>query len=69
MKNRRPTEQDLLKDLSRVNSHADELAEPLPHELEPLERLKGSEKKYERPLDPSDDWDAWFAQKVLQRIS
>lgn len=34
------------------------LAEPLPQELTPLERLKGSVKRYERPTDPI--WDDYF---------
>ena len=44
-------------------AHADELADPLAHELDPLDRLKGSVKKFERPTDPAtdpEDWDAWF---------
>ncbi len=63
MKKKRPTEQELLKDLDAYGAHADELAESLPHESEPLERLKGSVKKFDRPTDPAadpEDWDAWF---------
>jgi len=63
MKKKRLTEQELLKDLPPYGAHADELAGPLPCESEPLERLKGSVKKFERPTDPvtdPEDWDAWF---------
>lgn len=63
MKKKRPTEQELLKDLKPRGAHADELADPLAHELHPLERLKGSVKKFERPTDPAtdpEDWDVWF---------
>ncbi len=59
----RPTEQELLKDLWAYGAHADERAEPLPHESEPLKKLKGSVKKFERPTEPAadlEDWDAWF---------
>jgi len=48
-------EKDLLKDLDEWSSHADELAEPLPQELEPLERLQESVKRYDRPTDPVRD--------------
>ena len=56
------TEQELLKNLDAHTAHADELATPLPEELEPLERLKGSVKRYDRPFDgcwetDSDDTD------------
>ena len=73
MKKKRPTEQELLKnlnaygahadELTELGAHADELTEPLPHDSEPLEKLKGSVKKLERPTDPAadpEDWDAWF---------
>ncbi|WP_379865028.1 hypothetical protein [Marinobacter sp. M5B] len=63
MQKKRPTEQELLNDLDAFGAHAGELAGPLPHESEPLERLKGSVKKFERPTDPvtdPEDWDAWF---------
>lgn len=63
MQKKRPTEQELLKDLDAFGAHADELAEPLPHESEPLERLKGAVKKFERPTEPvtdPEDWDAWL---------
>lgn len=52
------TEQDLLKGLDAHTAHADELADPLPQELTPLERLKGSVKRYDRPTDPV--WDEFF---------
>jgi len=63
MKKKRPTEQELLKDLDAYGAHADELTEPLPHESEPLEKLRGSVKKLERPTDHAadpEDWEAWF---------
>jgi antitoxin VapB len=49
------TEKELLTGLDAHKAHADELAEPLPQELTPLERLKGSVKRYDRPTDPV--WD------------
>jgi len=55
---KRPTEKDLLDGLDAHTAHADELAQPLPQGLTPLERLKGSVKRYERPLDPV--WEEWF---------
>jgi antitoxin VapB len=63
MKKKRPTEPELLENLDAYGAHADELAEPLSHECEPLEKLKGSVKKFERPTDPAtapEDWDACF---------
>ncbi|WP_379866466.1 hypothetical protein [Marinobacter sp. M5B] len=51
MKDRRFNEKELLENLDSKGAHADELARPLPQEVEPLERLRGSVKKYERPLD------------------
>lgn len=63
MQKKRPTEQELIKDLDAFGAHADELGGLLPQESEPLERLKGSVKKFERPTDPvtnPEDWDAWF---------
>ena len=58
MKKKTFTEQDLLRGIDSKGAHADELAEPLPHELTPLERLKGSVKRYDRPTDPV--WDECF---------
>lgn len=52
---KRITEQDLLYGLDAKGAHADERAEPLPHELSPLECLKGTVKHYDRPTDPV--WD------------
>jgi antitoxin VapB len=52
------TEHELLQDLDAHTAHADELAQPLSQELTPLERLKGSVKRYERPLAPV--WNEWF---------
>ena len=54
---KRMTEQELLEGLDARGAHADELAEPLPQELEPLERLRGSVKRYIRPTDPV--WDEY----------
>lgn len=62
MQKKRPTEQELLKDLDAYGAHADELADPLLHESEPLERLKGSVKNFNQPTEPAtapEDWDAW----------
>ncbi|MCH8549472.1 MAG: hypothetical protein LAT80_11395 [Balneolaceae bacterium] len=58
MNKKRTTENQLLDGMNPYLAHADELAEPLPQELTPLERLKGSVKKYERPTDPV--WDEFF---------
>ena len=44
--------------LDAHTAHADELADPLPQELTPLERLKGSVKRYDRPTDSV--WDEYF---------
>ena len=52
---KRMTEKELLAGLNADKAHADELAEPLPHELSPLERLKDTVKRYDRPTDPV--WD------------
>ena len=52
------SEKDLLEGLDAHTAHADELAQPLPEELTPLERLKGSVKRYDRPTDPV--WDEYF---------
>lgn len=58
MKKKTFTEQELLEGLNAQAAHADELAEPLSQELTPLERLKGSVKRYERPTDPV--WEEYF---------
>jgi len=63
MKKKRPTEHELLKNLDAYGAHADELAKPGRSESDPLERLKGSVEKFERPTEPAiqpEDWDAWF---------
>ena len=52
------SEKALLEGLDAHTVHADELAQPLPAELTPLERLKGSVKRYDRPTDPV--WDEYF---------
>lgn len=51
MKKKTPTEEELLQGLDAESRHADELATLLPHELTPLERLRGSVLRYERPTD------------------
>lgn len=58
MKKKPFTEQELLKGVDAESAHADELANPYPKELTPLERLKGSVKRYEHPTDPV--WDEYF---------
>jgi len=55
---KRMTEEELLANLDAHKAHADELADTLSHELTPLERLKGSVKRYDRPTDPV--WDNYF---------
>lgn len=55
---KRVTESELLKGLNAHTAHADELAQPLEQELTPLEKLRGSVKKYDRPTDPV--WDEFF---------
>ena len=55
---KRMTEKEILDGLDARGAHADELAEPLAQELEPLERLQGSVKRYIRPIDPV--WDEYF---------
>ncbi|MGP9569648.1 hypothetical protein ACT3RL_01780 [Halomonas sp. AOP5-CZ2-32] len=58
MTTKRPTEKELLDGLDAHTAHADELADLLPQELTPLERLRGSVKRYDRPTDPV--WDDYF---------
>lgn len=58
MKKKPLTENELLEDLDGESARADELASPLSQELSPLERLKGSVKRYKRPTDPV--WDEYF---------
>lgn len=58
MSTKRFTENELLEDLNPHTAHADELAQPLPQELTPLERLKSSVKRFDRPTDPV--WDDYF---------
>jgi uncharacterized protein (DUF2384 family) len=55
---KRMTEEELLAKLDAHKVHAEELADTLPHELTPLERLKDSVKCYDRPTDPG--WDNYF---------
>lgn len=58
MTTNRLTEKELLEGLDAHAAHADELAQPLPQELTPLERLRGSVKHFDRPTDPV--WDEPF---------
>lgn len=58
MKKKTPTEEELLQGLDAESEHADELARLLPHELTPLDRLRGSVERYDRPTEPV--WDEWF---------
>lgn len=58
MKRRPASEKDLLRGLNEHSGHADEVFEPLPEELDPLEKLKGSVLKYDDPFVPV--WDEWF---------
>lgn len=53
------SEEDLLKDLDWHSAHGDALAQPSENEIAPLERLRGSVKKYERPTEPV--WDEYFS--------
>ncbi|WBU42676.1 MULTISPECIES: hypothetical protein [Marinobacter] len=55
---KRLTEGELLKGLNAHTVHADELAQPLEQELTPLEKLRGSVKKYDHPTEPV--WDEFF---------
>lgn len=55
---KRMAEKELLDGLDARGAHADELAGLLPQELTPLERLRGSVKRYDRPTDPV--WDNYF---------
>ena len=55
---KRLKESELLKGLNAHTTHADELARHLERELTPLEKLRGSVKKYDRPTDPV--WDEFF---------
>lgn len=59
VKKSRFTEQELRDDVDADSSHAEELAQPNMEELSsPLERLRGSVLRYERPTDPV--WDEFF---------
>ena len=55
---KRIQEKDLLKNLTAHTAHAEELATPMANEVDPLERLKDSVLRYERPLDPV--WDEYL---------
>lgn len=56
MSTERLREQELPKRLDAHTAHADALAEPPAQEIDPLERLKGSVKRHERPLDGCWDY-------------
>ena len=58
MTSKRIPEKELLKNLNAHTAHADELATPMANEVDPLERLKDSVLRYERPLDPV--WDEYL---------
>lgn len=67
MKDKRPAEHELLAYLDKMTAHADELAQPLPQELDPLERLRGTVTRYDRPLDGC--WDGDIDPDEEQRCS
>jgi len=56
-----PSEQELLDGLDAYTTDDDELALSQPQGLTPLERLKGSVKRYERPTDPV--WNEYFGSE------
>lgn len=57
-------ERELLHGLNEYTAHADEVATPNQRELDPdtdpLKRLRGSVKRYDRPTDPvaEEDWNS-----------
>jgi antitoxin VapB len=55
MNTKRPTEKEFLDGLNAHTAHADELAEPLPQELNPLERQEGSAQGYTRPTKKDEN--------------
>ena len=61
MATKRPSEQELLDGLDAYTTDDDELALSQPQGLTPLERLKGSVKRYERPTDPV--WNECFGSE------
>ncbi|MAM00103.1 hypothetical protein [Hydrocarboniclastica marina] len=67
MKKRLLSEKDLLRGLNEHTGHADEVFTPLPRELDPLEKLKGSVIKYDRPFDSV--WDDWFDDQDVSEES
>ena len=58
VKKKQFTEQELLEDLDADSAHTEEFAQPNMKGHSPLERLRGSVKRYERPTDPV--WDEFF---------
>lgn len=58
----KPTsEKELLDGHDAYTAHHDELAHSMPQGMTPLERLKGSVKRYERPTDPV--WNEYFGSE------
>lgn len=55
---KRLTEREMLEDLDPDSSHTEEFVQPQMKELSPLQRFKGSVRRYERPTDPV--WDEFF---------
>ena len=58
VKNKQFTEQELLQASDADSAHTEEFAQSKMKGRSPLERLKGSVKRYERPTDPV--WDEFF---------
>jgi antitoxin VapB len=58
VKKKQFTEQELLEDLDADSAHTEEFTQPKKKGRSPLERLRGSVKRYERPTDPV--WDEFF---------
>lgn len=58
VKNKQYTGQELLQASDADSAHTEEFAQPNMKGRSPLERLRGSVKRYERPTDPV--WDEFF---------
>ena len=58
MKKKQFTGQELLQASDADSAHTEEFAQPNMKGHSPLERLRGSVKRYERPTDPV--WDEFF---------
>lgn len=65
VKKKQFTEPELLEDLDADSAHIEEFAQPNMKGRSPLERLRGSVKRYERPTDPV--WDEFFESS--ERVS